>query len=390
MKRNKIYLVVTPFFPEPNSFRGPYILDQVKALSRLSDYDVVVMKPVPMWQEPIDYEIDGVHVYRFRKYTLPSNILPNRLCDKLSAWSMMRKLRSLDIKACDIAVCHGHVTAFGAYALAVKRDNPKCMAVVQHHGFDVMSVTNGCLANIECHKKWCISYGRRICNAVDINIGVSQKTLDYVKQYKGIHLKHEYVLYNGVDTTKFYPPKDKKNNGRFNIGCIANFWPLKDQITLIKAVERLVSSGHEDIFVCFIGTGATREECEQYVSAHDLEDYFGFKNEVMHDELRAFYQSLDLFVLPSYWEAFGCVYTEAYACGVSFIAVKGQGISEMIPVDEQDDWLIEKEDDQRLAVIIAEYMKNKKQQRLSKPYEIDVLIENYIHHSLLSNKQVYE
>ena len=45
---------------------------------------------------------------------------------------------------------------------------------------------------------------------------------------------------------------------------------------------------------------------------------------MMHENLPSFYQSLDLFVLPSYYEAFGCVYAEAYSCGVPFIAVKNQ------------------------------------------------------------------
>ena len=373
----KIYLVITPFFPEPDSFRGPYVLDQVKALQRVSDYYVVVMKPCVPWHKAEDYEIDGVKVYRFHQYTIPSNLLPNRVNDWISAQSLFRKLRGIGISINDIAVCHGHVTAFGAYALAVKRRNPGCVAVVQHHGFDVMSITDGRLANQEWHKKWCISYGRGICNAVDLNVGVSQKTLDYVKSYPGVQLKKEYVLYNGVDTNKFYPPKEEDHNEQFIIGCIGNFWPLKDQKTLIKAVERLVLSGQKDILVRFIGTGATREGCEQYVAAHHLSDYFSFENEVMHDELLAFYQSLDLFVLPSYWEAFGCVYTEAYACGVPFIGVKGQGISEIIPKEEQDRWLIEKEDDQRLSVLIAEYLKNRTEQQLSRSYEIDVLIREY-------------
>ena len=374
----QIYLVVTPFIPEPGDWHGPYVLDQVKALMRVSDYHVVVMKPVPMWKKPVDYEVDGVRVYRFRDFTLPSNALPNAWCDRLSAWSMMRKLSSLGINTNDVAVCHGHVTAFGAYALAIKRHNPQCISVVQHHGFDVMSITDGRFANMKWHERCCVSYGRRICNNVDLNIGVSKKTLEYVKQYEGIKLKGEYVLYNGVDTTKFYPEKQQTEHEGFVIGSIGNFWPLKDQMTLIRAVERLVKSGQTDIFVRFVGTGRTRQACEQYVADHQLQSHFAFKQEVMHDKLRQFYCSLDLFVLPSYWEAFGCVYTEAYACGVPFIGVKGQGISEMIPDEGQDLWLIEKGDDERLAELICYYRKEMPVQKLSLPWQIDKLVGKYV------------
>lgn len=374
----QIYLVITPFFPEPGDFHGPYVLDQVKALMRVSDYHVVVMKPAPFWQKPLDYEIDGVKVYRFRNYTLPSNALPNGFCDRLSAWSMFKKLRSLGIEAKDIAVCHGHVTAFGAYALAVKRRNPDCLSVVQHHGFDVMSITDGRFANQKWHERRCISYGREICNSVDLNIGVSRKTLDYVKQYAGIHLKRDYVLYNGVDTTKFFPEEEPVAHDGFVIGCIANFWPLKDQMTLIRAVERLILEGQTDIHVHFVGSGRTRGECEQYVTDHQLQPYFTFLKEVMHDELREFYCSLNLFVLPSYWEAFGCVYTEAYACGVPFIGVKEQGISEIIPAEEQDKWLIEKGDDEGLAALIRNYRETRPQQKLCQPWKIDELVMRYL------------
>ena len=124
---------------------------------------------------------------------------------------------------------------------------------------------------------------------MDLNIGVSRKTLDYVRSYCGVNLKREYVLYNGVDTAKFYPPERKVRNERFTIGCIANFWPLKDQMTLIKAVERIIDSGNHSIMVRFIGTGQTRQDCEDYIAEKGLSEYFIFENEVMHDQLLAFY-----------------------------------------------------------------------------------------------------
>ena len=58
---------------------------------------------------------------------------------------------------------------------------------------------------------------------------------------------------------------------------MANFWPIKDQITLIKAVELLLKEGFEDIKVTFIGTGVTRTECEEYVQRQELNNYFEFK-----------------------------------------------------------------------------------------------------------------
>lgn len=387
---SRVYLVVTPFFPEPGDFHGPYVLDQVKAIARTGEYRVVVIKPFPVWKKAEDYEIDGEKVYRCPSWTMPSNVWPNRLSDLLSANALLRKLRSIGIQIKDVAVCHAHVASLGFYSLAIKRRNPQCLSAVQHHGFDVFGLTDGIFAGKKWHDRLCIRRGRRICNAVDLNIGVSKKTLDYVKSYPGVSLKKEYVLYNGVDTSKFYPPAVASKNARFTIGCIGNFWPIKDQMTLIRAVERIVNSGHNDIFVRFIGTGVTRSDCEQYVKDHSLVDYVSFENEVMHNQLLSFYQSLDLFVLPSYWEAFGCVYTEAYACGVPFIAVKGQGIAEIIPDDEQEMWLISKGDDEYLAVLIMNYMRSRHSQSLLMPASIDHLINNYLSFVIMIDRDNYK
>lgn len=377
----KYYVCITPFFPTPESFRGPYVLDQVKAIACNSDYRVVVMVPASFYKkgDAADYEVDGVKVYRFTDYTLPSYVYPNAVCDRLTYLSFRRKLREIGADPANVAVCHAHVTRNGSMAILLKRDFPAVKTVIQHHGFDVMSVTDGRLANYKCHERHCTKYGVRICNAVDLNIGVSRRTLDYVEAQSGIALKDSYVLYNGVDTSMFHPAEVRNRNDVFTVGCVANFWELKDQMTLIKAVERLAAEGLTDIKVVFVGSGYTKEDCEKYIRDKKLDRYFEFRTEVMHDRLPDFYRSLDLFVLPSYWEAFGCVYTEAYACGVPFIGVKGQGIAEIVPADSADRWLIEKGDYVKLAGLIRRTKEHSGEpQPLSAPIDIDTLVSDYL------------
>ena len=107
----------------------------------------------------------------------------------------------------------------------------------------------------------------------------------------------------------------------------------------------------------------------------------------MHRELNDFYNSLDLFVLPSYWEAFGCVYTEAYACGVPFIAVKGQGISELIPEKDVDKWLIDKGDFVSLSDKIENYIENNFAETEHTKEKLQELVKNAIEYA---NMVVYE
>ena len=51
------------------------MLDQVKAIQRNSDYEVVVFKTNPLGLKEDDYEMDGIKVHVIRPFLMPSYIL---------------------------------------------------------------------------------------------------------------------------------------------------------------------------------------------------------------------------------------------------------------------------------------------------------------------------
>lgn len=87
---------------------------------------------------------------------------------------------------------------------------------------------------------------------------------------------------------------------------------------------------------------------------------------------------MDLFVLPTFYEGFGCVFTEAYACGVPFMLCEHQGASEYIADVEKDKWLFPKEDYERLSFLIEQYMQHRYVQKLKYPYDINVLVSSFL------------
>jgi glycosyltransferase involved in cell wall biosynthesis len=373
------YITITPFFPTPTNFRGPFVYDQIKAIQELGNYEVIVMKPKPWYSSEKDYEFDGISVFLFKTFELPSNILPG-LFDSLSILFFKQKLKNIGININSIQVVHSHVTALGIFANATKKVNPNANSILQHHGFDVLSLENGKLRNVNWHRKWIRNYGIKICNAIDLHVGVSKKTLDNLFGFSKIKVKGSYVLYNGVNFEKFYFIPNSKDSNYFTISCVGNFWTLKDQITLLKATKILVDSGFDTIKVKLVGTGETVPLCKQYVIKNKLDDYIEFIDQLPHNQLVHFYNSSDLFVLPSYWEAFGCVYTEAFACGVPFIAVEGQGIAELIPEIDHSKWLIKKEDYKGLALKIQEFKIQKYKQVLNESVDINYFISKFLIH----------
>lgn len=392
-----IYLVVTPFFPSPDNWRGPFVLDQVKAIQRNSDYEVVVMKPRMYSDDGADYEYDGVKVHYFKFVGMPSSIL-NGLPNTLNGILFLQSLRSLGIKYKDVKVVHSHTAILACCASALKRKNREVKSIVQYHDPDPYGVRNGRFTDKTWNNTWKAKFLISQFKNIDLHICISKKVEynlihfpnvaenEWYDSYKIVlsHAKNvavpqlnTYILHNGVDTSIFHKLNGFGSNQRFKIGCIANFADWKDQMTLIKAVE-VLKGKIINLEVSLIGSGPEYNTCVEYCREHKLNDIVKFERELHHQNLTIFYNTLDLFVLPSYFEGFGCVFTEAYACGIPFITCKGQGMDDFIPVADRDKWLIEPQDVTGLADKIYKYYTQRYVQKLSKPYDIDIVISKYL------------
>lgn len=376
MKNKKIYLVFTPFFPTEENFRGPYVFDQVMAIKKNSNYEVIVIKMVSFYEKVFvqEYTYQGVKVYNFKVYDLPSSILPG-LFQVYNLYRLKQFIKDIvKINMNDVKFIHSHVI-YPAGSLAVELGKQFGVKnFVQHHGCDVFQLSNGRVLKgflKKINNNFILNKSLEIVNNTDLNIGVSKKVLNQLQTIPNFTNQKMYVLYNGVDIKKFYHLASKIKNDSYVIGCIGNFWKSKDQITLIKAVEILLEEMNNlNIIVKFIGTGIMRQECEAYVMSHKLEKYFEFYSEVDHTKLNTFYNSLNLFVLPSYDEALGCVYMEALQVGIPIIAVKGQGIEDIIQKEHRSKFLIEKEDYKDLSNKIKFFITNPK--KLEKKYNLDI------------------
>ena len=83
-------------------------------------------------------------------------------------------------------------------------------------------------------------------------------------------------------------------------------------------------------------------------------------------------------MLPSYFEGFGCVFTEAASCGVPFMICEGQGASEYLAENEKNQWTFKPKDYQTLAKLIEKQMANRCVQQLVEPLNIDELIIRFL------------
>lgn len=378
------------------------MLDQVKAIQRNSDYEVVVFKTNPLGLKEDDYEMDGIKVHVIRPFLMPSYIL-NGLTEGLVGRLFVRKLKTLGINPNQVAFVHCHTASHGAFGLGIKKVNPEAKVLIQFHDLDPYTLRNGKWAD----KRWNVRYRARkslsAFNRADMLISISTpvqnnllafpkarpqemypsylQRLERVKDFPNVKPKNTYVLYNGVDTSVFNAVSSLDSchdKNKFRIGCIGNFQELKDHITLIKAFNLLHKRGYKNMVLSLLGTGETKNTCVKYLEENNLMQYVEWSEEVSHEHLPEFYHSLDLFVLPSIYEGFGCVYTEAYACGVPFMGVYDQGAAEVIEPNERDKWLISPHDYKTLADLIERYYKERYVQHLCQPYDINELMTVFL------------
>ncbi len=376
--------------------------DQVRAIERTGRFDrVMVLKPFPWYARRLQYEFGSVTVYGVRSFQLPSKILPD-FFNGLNRLFFFRRLRQLGVNG--RFILHIHTSPLAKYGVWAKHRFEDVTTWLQHHDLDPLLVRMGRLRKVRWHQRLAVAARIRNASQMDLQICVSQIGLAQLRAFPGnthlgfpdydlalslckglpsVMVRQAAVLYNGVDKTTFSPssnPKPKKAAVR--IGCVAGFYEWKGQMDLIHAVELLRERGESGFEVVFVGVGAERAHCEDYVHEHGLRDVVRFEEPRPHGALVEFYRSLDLFVLPSFFETFACVFFEASACGVPFLCCEGQGNAESILPEDRDKWLVEPHNPAQLADRISRFLRVRDRQRLAFDPDIDKLVGAFLSEQL--------
>ena len=152
---------------------------------------------------------------------------------------------------------------------------------------------------------------------------MSYQLRDVHARATGFPARRIEVIHNGVDSRRFYPDAAVRAQVRdglgigdheFCIGAVANLLPVKDHMTLLRAVSGLAA-------VCsnwrllIAGEGPQRSDLEGFVNNHATWKHrvsFLGSSDCVPDILRA----LDVYVLPSVAEGISNSLLEAMATGV--------------------------------------------------------------------------
>jgi glycosyltransferase involved in cell wall biosynthesis len=175
---------------------------------------------------------------------------------------------------------------------------------------------------------------RETLGYADLVIAVSEYVARCARRF-GIPDSSVRVVHPGVDTSLFSPGTSKRNGGKVVIGAAGRFDKVKGLSTLLESFKRL-SAAHPECLLRMAGGGGNDGGLQEKAKGLGIADRVEFLGWVQRRDLPSFYQSLDLFVLPStllsggITEALGMVVVEAQACSVPVVSTNVGGIPEAV------------------------------------------------------------
>jgi len=202
----------------------------------------------------------------------------------------------------------------------------------------------------------------------DLIIVNSQQGYNEALKYKVCSKNKLRLLYNGINYSKYkYDLKNKSDV--IKIGVIANFYPTKGLIYLIKSLAQL--KNHR-IKTFIVGEGKERPKLEHLINELNINNCILAGSQ--SDPWRYFEQQggIDIFVIPSVKEGMPYVLLEAMANSLPIIATNVGGIGEIIK-NGRNGLLVSSKDVKKLSQAISNLIENKSlKNRLSKQASQDI------------------
>jgi glycosyltransferase involved in cell wall biosynthesis len=177
------------------------------------------------------------------------------------------------------------------------------------------------------------------------------------KLQKLIGERQIFVIHNAISTKPFAfsPERLAERQGIVRLLFVGAMGKLKGEQDLADAVKVLIEK-HPNLRVSFLGYGGEnlKEYCQQ-IGITDFIEHFG---PVGLDERIKFFETADVFVLPTYAEAMPMSVIEAMAAGLPTVTTNVGGIPEVI-TDGEEGFLINPGNNSELAEKISVLLENK-------------------------------
>lgn len=138
----------------------------------------------------------------------------------------------------------------------------------------------------------------------------------------------------GIDLELFgrRAPRAAQAHETVEILCVAALSRRKGHRVLLDALARICRD-HRNVRLTLVGDGPERAGLEQRADELGLSDHVTFTGAVGQNHIRDFYESADIFCLPSFAEGVPTVLMEAMAMELPVVATNVMGVAELVEND---------------------------------------------------------
>lgn len=281
---------------------------------------------------PVDVR-DSIQVFYPRYVSIPRNILISTMGYRLY-YGIRQQVVELK-RVFDFDIIHAHAVIPAGYAAMMLSKELNVPYVVTVHGRDFF---------------YTIHRSKILKNQIEEVIAKSSRTItvsDVLRRTGEEYLHGRLPLVtirNGITPDRVIVDAGdlQKRPDEKILLSVANLIERKGIQHVILALGRLLKQ-HDNVRYIVIGDGLYRQELERLTVELNIAQHVDFLGQKSHHETMRYMAACDVFVLPSWDEAFGIVYIEAMANGKPVIGCEGEGIEDFV-VDSETGFLVKPRD----------------------------------------------
>lgn len=196
--------------------------------------------------------------------------------------------------------------------------------VVNVHGSDILSIKASSIMD---------KIAIVVLNKIDLIVVPTSYFRDLIiKKYPFLITSKFYISPSGgINPNKFYVKDKKEPNEILNLGFISRFIEEKGWRTFLEALI-ILKNNHIPFKSVIAGQGPDSNKIMEFIKKTNLTEHIEFLGLVKQDKLVDIYNSLDLYIFPTYREAesLGLTGLEAMSCGTPVISCNMAGPSTYI------------------------------------------------------------
>lgn len=270
----------------------------------------------------------GILLHKVKRIDYPT------LKNEPYVWTLATKIVEI-AKKHKLDLIHAHYALPHALSSMIAKEQLKeegysLPYIVTGHGSDIH--TNGSKDEVN-------SILRLSLNRANAITYVSKDLKKIAEQTLGVTKKGEHIT-NFIDTNFFCPGetnlREKLNISKkaFIIGHASNFASIKQVYHFAKLAQQLKKRNQlRSVYFLMCGDGEDKKKLKKEVKKLGLEKSFIFLGKVNTQKMKAAYNAMDIFILPSKEEGCPLTILEAMSCGKPVIGTSVRGIKDIINQD---------------------------------------------------------